>query len=120
MSSVRIVIVGGGFAGCAAAISATRAGAEVVLVEKLDELLGTGLAGGVMRNNGRFTATEEALAMGGGGLVFSLIDSVSPHKNVVGFPNHEHPSFYYRMRAEPVVRRALLDLGIEVHAREPA
>ncbi|MDO9065973.1 MAG: FAD-dependent oxidoreductase, partial [Chloroflexota bacterium] len=111
---VKVVIVGGGFAGCAAAISARKAGAEVTLIEKLDEVLGTGLAGGVMRNNGRFTATEEAIAMGGGGLIFQLIDSVSPHKNVVGFPGHNHPSFYYRMYAEPVVKKAILDLGIEV------
>jgi hypothetical protein len=111
----RVVIVGGGFAGCAAALSASKAGAEVVLVERLDEVLGTGLAGGVMRNNGRFTATEEALAMGGGGLIFTLIDSVSPHKNVDGMPGHAHPSFYYRMQAEPVVRRALLEQGIELY-----
>jgi hypothetical protein len=111
----RVVVVGGGFAGCAAALSARRAGADVVLVERLDEVLGTGLAGGVMRNNGRFTATEEALAMGGGGLLFDLIDRVSPHKNVVGFPGHDHPSFYYRMQAEPVVRRALLEQGVELY-----
>ena len=111
----KVVVVGGGFAGCAAAISARKAGADVALVERLDELLGTGLAGGVMRNNARFTATEEALAMGGGGLVFELIDSVSPHVNVSGFPGHAHPSFYYRMQAEPVVRRAVLELGIEVY-----
>jgi threonine dehydrogenase-like Zn-dependent dehydrogenase len=111
----RVVVVGGGFAGCAAAVSARSAGADVVLVERLDELLGTGLAGGVMRNNGRFTATEEAIAMGGGGLLFQLIDTVSPHKNVTGFPGHAHPSFYYRMQAEPLARRALLERGIEIH-----
>ena len=31
--------------------------------------------------------------MGGGGLLFQIIDSVSPHKNVSGFPGHAHPSF---------------------------
>ena len=111
----KVVIVGGGFAGCAAAVSACKAGAKVVLLERLDELLGTGLAGGVMRNNGRFTATEEAIAMGGGGYIFELIDSVSPHKNIEGFPGHNHASFYYRMNAEPIVRKALLQMGIEIH-----
>jgi hypothetical protein len=111
----RVVVVGAGFAGCAAAFSAAKAGADVVLVERLDEVLGTGLAGGVMRNNGRFTATEEALAMGGGGAMFELIDRVSPHKDVVGFPGHAHPSFYNRMQAEPLVRRALLEAGIELY-----
>jgi threonine dehydrogenase-like Zn-dependent dehydrogenase len=110
----KVVVVGGGFAGCGAAISARKAGADVVLVERLDELLGTGLAGGVMRNNGRFTAAEEAIAMGGGGLMFQVLDAVSPHKNVVGFPGHAHPSFYYRMQAEPLARKAVLELGIDV------
>jgi len=29
-------------------------------------LLGTGLVGGIFRNNGRFVAAEEAIAMGAG------------------------------------------------------
>ena len=61
---MKVVIVGGGWAGCAA--SASGQGAEVHLVERADMLLGTGLAGGIMRNNGRFTATEEMIAMEGG------------------------------------------------------
>jgi hypothetical protein len=69
----KVVVIGGGWAGCAAALSAKKAGAEVVLVEKTDCLLGTGLVGGIMRNNGRFTAAEEMVAMGGGDL-FRLTD----------------------------------------------
>nr|MCU0586267.1 FAD-dependent oxidoreductase [Desulfobacterales bacterium] len=54
-----VVIVGGGWSGCAAALAARSRGADVVLVERTDMLLGTGLVGGIMRNNGRFTAAEE-------------------------------------------------------------
>ena len=35
----KIVVIGGGWAGCAAALAAKKAGAEVVLLEKTDLLL---------------------------------------------------------------------------------
>ena len=49
----KIVVIGGGWAGCAAALAAKKAGAEVVLLEKTYLLLGLGNVGGIMRNNGR-------------------------------------------------------------------
>ena len=55
---MKIVIVGGGWAGCAASAQAAKSGASVTLLERTDSLLGTGLVGGIIRNNGRFTATE--------------------------------------------------------------
>ena len=64
----KIVIAGGGWSGCAAAIEAKKLGAEVTLLERTDMLLGTGLGGGVMRNNGRYPATEDMIAMGSGEL----------------------------------------------------
>ena len=52
---MKVVIVGGGWAGSGAAMAAKNAGAdEVVVLERTDMLLGTGLVGGIMRNNGRF------------------------------------------------------------------
>src|SRR3990172_1570800 len=69
----RVVIAGAGWAGCAAALAAVQAGGEAVLIEKTDTLLGTGYVGGIMRNNGRYTAAEEMIAMGGGEL-FKVID----------------------------------------------
>ena len=72
----RVLIAGGGWAGCAAALGVIRAGGEAVLIEKTDTLLGTGYVGGLMRNNGRFTAAEEMIVMGGGAL-FQLIDRTS-------------------------------------------
>ncbi len=108
----RVVIAGGGWAGCAAAVAARKAGAEVVLIERADTLLGTGQVGGIMRNNGRFTATEEMLAMGGGDL-FRLTDANTRHKNVP-FPGHAHAWLYDVGRMEPIVRRFLLDHGVEV------
>ena len=60
----KVVIIGGGWAGCAAAITAKKAGADVLILEKTDLLLGLGNVGGIMRNNGRYSATEEAIALG--------------------------------------------------------
>lgn len=108
----RVVVIGGGWAGCAAALGAKKAGAEVILLEKTDCLLGTGLVGGIMRNNGRFTAAEEMIAMGGGDL-FHLADQVARHTDIE-FPGHKHANLYDVALMEPVVRRYLLEQGIEL------
>ncbi len=109
----RIVIVGGGWAGSAAALTARNAGAEeVILLERTDSLLGTGLVGGIMRNNGRFTAAEEMIALGAGHL-FEVCDQNSRHVNIE-FPGHKHASLYDVSKIEPAVRRCLVEHGIEI------
>jgi hypothetical protein len=108
----RVVVIGGGWAGCATALSAKKAGAEVVLLEKTDCLLGTGLVGGIMRNNGRFTAAEEMTALGGGDL-FKLSDKNSRHVNIE-FPGHKHASLYDVALMEPMVARYLVEKDVEV------
>ncbi len=111
----KIVIVGGGWAGCAAALAVRKAGCEAELFERTDMLLGTGLVGGIMRNNGRFTAAEEMIAMGGGDL-FEVTDRNSRHRNI-DFPGHKHASLYDVSTIEPSVRRALTDAGVTVHLK---
>jgi len=106
----KVVVVGGGWAGCGAALAAKQAGAEVEVLERTDCLLGTGLVGGIFRNNGRFTATEEMIAMGAGEL-FVLMDKVSRHKNI-NFPGHQHASLYDVALMEPTVKRYMLEKGI--------
>lgn len=103
----RVVVIGGGWAGCAAALAAKKAGAQAVLLERADTLLGAGQVGGIMRNNGRFTASEEMIAMGGGDL-FRLCDDTARHKSIE-FPGHKHADLYDVTLMEPVVRRYLLD-----------
>jgi hypothetical protein len=111
----KIVVIGGGWAGSAAALAAKKAGADVVLLERTDMLLGTGLVGGIMRNNGRYTATEEMIAMGGGEL-FEATDSVARHKNI-NFPGHKHASLYDVAKIEPTIKSLLLKAGVEVHTQ---
>ncbi|WP_371369326.1 hypothetical protein SRRS_25410 [Sporomusa rhizae] len=107
----KVIVIGGGWAGCSAAVSAKKAGAEeVILLERADMLLGTGLVGGIMRNNGRFTATEEAFALGGGD-IFEAIDKVARHKNIE-FPGHKHVTLYDVAHIEPAIRKVLESYGI--------
>lgn len=108
----KIVVVGGGWAGVAAAISAKKRGHRVTLVEKTDLLLGLGNVGGIMRNNGRFTATEENICLGAGEL-FEITDKCATHKNI-DFPGHKHASFYDASKVEVEVRSLLLEMEIEV------
>lgn len=108
----KVVVIGGGWAGCAAAIAAKKAGADVILLEKTDMLLGLGNVGGIMRNNGRFTAAEENIALGAGDL-FGITDRCSRHINV-DFPGHEHASLYDVTKVEPEVRRLIKSRGIEI------
>ena len=105
----KIIVIGGG---CSAALRARKAGADVTLLEKTDMLLGLGNVGGIMRNNGRFTAAEENIALGNGEL-FEITDKLALHKNV-DFPGHKHASFYDVAMIEPEVRRFLESLGIKI------
>ncbi|CUH94076.1 hypothetical protein P22_0138 [Propionispora sp. 2/2-37] len=109
---IRVIVAGGGWSGCAAALSAAKAGAQVLLIERTDLLLGTGLVGGIFRNNGRYTAAEEAIAMGGGDL-FVAMDANSRHKGIQ-FPGHNHASFYDVTTMEPLVKKILQNYGVEI------
>lgn len=109
----KIVIIGGGWAGCAAAIRARKQGHVVQLLEKTDLLLGLGNVGGIMRNNGRYTAAEENIALGADEL-FEITDRLSTHRDI-DFPGHRHASFYDVALVEPEVRRLLIELGVELH-----
>ncbi len=109
----KIIIIGGGWAGCAAAITAKKAGGDVHLFERTDMLLGLGNAGGIMRNNGRYTATEETALLGAPEL-FEITDSCSRHKNL-DFPGHKHSSLYDVAIIESQVRKLIESMGINLY-----
>ncbi|MDR3541561.1 MAG: FAD-dependent oxidoreductase [Desulfosporosinus sp.] len=109
----KVVIVGGGWAGTGAAVAATQAGAEVIILERTDMLLGTGLVGGIMRNNGRFTATEEAIAMGLGD-IFHILDSVVARHTNINFPGHKHANLYDIAKVEPAIKKMLQTKGVSI------
>ena len=118
MTKKKIVVIGGGWAGCAAALTAAKAGADVTLLERTDMLLGTGLVGGIFRNNGRYTAAEECIAMGAGDL-FAVMEAVATHKNME-FPGHKHATLYNIYKIEPAVKQLLLSRGIQLLMADPA
>ncbi len=108
----RVVVAGGGWSGVSAALTAKKKGAEVVLLEKTDLVLGAGNAGGIFRNNGRFTAAEEMKALGAGEL-FEVMDKCALHTGI-SFPGHSHASLYDVSKIEPCVRDLLSESGIEL------
>ncbi len=112
----QVVVIGGGWSGVSAALTANKTGADTAICERADMLLGAGLVGGIMRNNGRFVAAEECIAMGCGEL-FELADSISRHKGV-DFPGHRHASLYDVHLAEPAVRALLLKSGITLYMQK--
>ncbi|QAS62202.1 FAD-dependent oxidoreductase [Clostridium septicum] len=109
---MKVIVVGGGWAGCAAAITAKKAGADVYLYEKTDLLLGLGNVGGIMRNNGRWTASEELKELGAGDLI-DVIDNSARHKNI-DFPGHKHATLYDVNIIEGNVREYIEEMGIKV------
>lgn len=112
---MKVIIIGAGWSGCAAAITAKKAGANVVIYEKTDMLLGLGNVGGIMRNNGRFTASEELIELGAGDLI-NVTDNCSRHKNI-DFPGHKHAWLYDVNKIEPEIKKYLTNLGIEINLK---
>lgn len=112
---MTVLVVGGGWAGCAAAVAAARAGAAVTLCERTDMLLGTGLVGGIFRNNARFTVAEEMKALGAGTL-FDRMDENARHVNV-NFPGHRHASLYDISRTPAAVQRCLEQMGVTIRTQ---
>lgn len=110
---IKVIIVGGGWAGVSAAITAKKAGADVHLYEKTDLLLGLGNVGGIMRNNGRWTASEELKFLGAGDLI-DIIDKTARHRDIE-FPGHKHATLYDVNIIESYVKDYLLELGVNIY-----
>lgn len=108
----KVIVIGGGWAGVAAAITAKKAGAYVTIIERMDILLGLGNVGGIMRNNGRYTAAEECSLLGAKEL-FNITDKASRHVNI-NFPGHSHASLYDVCKIEPMARRLLKEMNINI------
>lgn len=109
---MKAIVIGGGWAGCSAALQARKCGADVEIYERTDMLLGLGNVGGIMRNNGRFTAAEELINLGAGEFI-KIMDSIALHKNME-FPGHKHAWLTDIGRAEPIIRRYLIDKGVKI------
>ena len=122
----KIVVIGGGCAGISAAVGARKAGAEVTLLEKQDQLLGIGRIAGSMDVGGRYPLHLEAVEMGAGE-VNEALDSVClpnvenyrkshyPHHSLPGSEDMTRHSWVYNvLTAEPVLRKLLEKIGVEI------
>ncbi len=113
MPKPKIIIVGGGFAGCAAACSAVKAGANVTVLERMEVLGGCGLVGGQI-SNAHFPVREELKLMGGYD-IFQVIDNCAIHDSVssaLGVPNSCQMHDVSRIDSE--LMKHLDSLGVEV------
>lgn len=109
---MKVIVVGAGWGGVSAAYEAAKLGAEVKLIERTDMLLGTGLVGGIMRNNGRFTGLEEMKVMGISEFI-TEIDGCSKHINI-DFPGHKHANLYDVTKIEKVITDLLVKNNIDI------
>lgn len=125
----KVVIIGGGSAGMGAAVGARKAGAEVVVLEKRDQLFGIGQIAGSMDVGGRYPLHLEILAMGAPE-VNDVLDSISldnmdnyrkSHYPWHSLPGSEemtgHSWIYNVMTVDPAMRKMLDSMGIEVKWR---
>jgi hypothetical protein len=132
MARAKVVVVGAGCAGISAAVGARKAGADVVLLERQDQLLGIGRIAGSMDVGGRYPLHLEILEMGGTE-VNEALDSVClpnveayrkshyPHHSLPGSEDMTKHSWVYNvMTAEPALRKLLQMMDVEVRWRSRA
>jgi len=112
MNKARIIIVGGGFSGIAAAIAANKAGAQATLLERTDMLSGCGLRAGRLYQNLKIVGGEEAKALGGPE-VFEALESILLHRgNIIG----EESAFIYNTAlVDTTMRKTVEAAGVELH-----
>jgi hypothetical protein len=112
MTGKKIVVVGGGFSGCAAAIAASKVGLPAVILERTDMLSGAGLRAGIMNVNGKIVAAEEAKSLGGGE-VFEALESIILHRgNII---DEEHAYVYNTALVDNTMRKIVKAAGVELY-----
>ncbi len=108
-----VIVVGGGLAGCGAALAATKSGAQVTLLERTDMLIGLAVRAGETSGNGNFVAQHELRLLGGGEL-FDALESIKLH-DAVKFPDAAQHAFIYNAGlAEPLIKQIVKGAGVEV------
>ncbi len=109
----KVVVVGGGLAGCGAALAAAKAGAQVTLLERTDMLIGLAVRAGSTNGNGWFVANHELRFMGAGELPDAL-QSIKMYDGVQ-FPDASRHIFIFNAGlAEPLIKRVVQEAGVEV------
>lgn len=110
---MRVVVIGGGPAGFSAAVVARRAGADVILLERMDMLGGLGFQAGIHEwpSPAGDIALAEERALGGGDL-FDVLDSIAIRKGI-NLPNFGRISSYNVLKLDSRLQKALKERRIE-------
>ncbi len=109
----KVVVVGGGLAGCGAALAAAKTGAQVTLIERTDMLIGVAVRAGETNGNGWFVANHELRFMGAGELP-DAIQSIKLHDGVEFPDSSRHVFIFNTGLAEPLAKKIVKKAGIEV------
>lgn len=117
MTKDKVVVIGGGFAGCAAAIAAAKAGLKVTLVERTDMLLAGGNRAGRVNSNGGMILNEELKAMKGGDITLAL-ESIVLHR--IKEPGSENSYIYNCGLAEATIRKLVQNYGVDLRLKKRA
>ena len=111
--SVKVVIVGGGPAGFSAAMTASKSGADVTVIERMDKLGGLGLVAGIASFGVTNPVLAEARALGGGHL-YDVFESIAILKdaNIPGVG--EHAMLYNMSKLDSTMQKELKKQGVEI------
>jgi len=113
----RVIIVGGGFSGIAAAIAASKAGAQATLLERTDMMSGAGIRAARLYHNLKIVGAEEAKALGGGE-VFEALESILLHRgNIL---DEEAAFVYNTVLIDRTMRKLVEAAGVELHMESRA
>ncbi len=109
----KVVVVGGGMAGCGAALAAAKAGAQVTLLERTDMLIGVATRAGETNGNGFFVANHE-LRFLGAGEISDALHSIKLHDGVQVPDSSRHVFIFNVGLAEPLIKRIVKEAGVEL------
>ncbi len=112
IDKVRIIVVGGGFSGIAAAIIARKAGAQATLLERTDMLSGAGLRAARLYKNLKVVGAEEAKALGGPEVFEALESIILHHGNII---DEESSSIYNTALVDTMMLKIVEAAGVELH-----
>lgn len=112
---MRIVVVGGGVAGCSAALVAKQVGGgEVVLLERTDMLGGLANVAGIgLCGSGAFLILEEQRVLGGASLYNEVLLPLATWSELT-MPGFDRAMLYNVTRLDGRLQRVLRERGVEI------
>ncbi|MFC1872917.1 FAD-dependent oxidoreductase [Chloroflexota bacterium] len=112
----KVIVIGGGFSGCAAATAAAKAGARVTILERTEMLGGCGLYAGILPHEGY--CFDEELKLLGCNDICEVLEKLNIHRYMhYPWPEKDGGSDndYYDVAGLDIdLKKCLEDAGVEV------